>query len=228
MLQKIQRPLNENERGSLTRLLDKEPIVSLSDTLRWVTLWFGVLAICLFLFAKGLFRPDGPSGVWMGIIPIVVITGILSFYAAYMVIRSYFHWSRHERRFTRDTVPKLRAALADGQADVSLVTSDRVIVIEDDEGFATYLFDLGDGTTLQLRGQDIYPANEDAAWPARQFEIVRTRLDGLELGIFAGKEPVPQVRTVPVEEMPYSFMIYEVPDTETILMGQPEDILKRF
>jgi hypothetical protein len=200
MLQKIQRPLTDNERRSLSIPLSIEPVVKLSDTLPWFALWSGVLVICLCLLAKGLFRPDGPSGVWMGVIPIVVILGILSFYAACIVIRSYFHWPGHARRFARDTVPKLKAALADGHADVSLVISDSVIVIEECEGLATYLFDLGDGTSLQLRGQDILPENEDAAWPARQFEIVRTRLDGLLVGIFAETEPVPKVRTVPLEK----------------------------
>jgi hypothetical protein len=229
VLQKLQRPLNKDERRCLSRPLDGVPrLVTLSGTLRWFALWAGILALCIFLFAKGLFREGGPSGFWMVVIPVVVIVGILSFYFAYMVLSGYFHWSRHARRFVREDAPKIRAALEDGKASVSSVTSDRAVVIEEfeDEGSA-YIFDLGDGTSLYLRGQEYYPEDDDAPWPARQFEIVRAGLDGRLVGIFTGREPVPHVRTVPMAEMPKSFLFSDEPKTETILPGQPDEILER-
>jgi hypothetical protein len=230
VLQKIERPLNENERRCLSSPLDTVPrLVTAFGTLRWTLLWVGILALCIFLFAKGLYRPDGPAGVWNAVIPTVFIVGIVSFYFAYMVVSGYFHWSRHARRFTREGAPKIRAALADGQASVCSVTSECAIVIEEfeDEGSA-YLFDLGDGTSLYLRGQEYFPEDDDAPWPARQFEIVRTSLDGRLVGIFTGREAVPQVRTVSLAEMPESFLFSAEPKTETILPGQPDEILKRF
>ena len=156
MLQKLQRPLNENERRCLSRPLDTVPrIVTLSGTFRWFALWAGTLAICFFLFAKGLFRSGGPSGLWVVVIPIVVIVGILSFYFAYMVVSGYFRWSGYARRFARDSVPRIRAALEDGDASVCSVRSDRAVVIEEyeDDGSA-YIYDLGHGTSLYLRGQE--------------------------------------------------------------------------
>jgi hypothetical protein len=125
----------------------------------------------------------------MVVIPIVFVVGILSFYFACMVISGYVHWSRHARRFVCEDAPKIRAALEDGQAFVWRVTSHRAVVIEEyeDEGSA-YIFDLGDGTSLYLRGQEYYPEHDDAPWPAQQFEIVRTALDGRLVGIFTGRE----------------------------------------
>src|SRR2546422_4522962 len=70
VLQKLQRPLNEQERRCLSRPLDTvRRIVTLSGTLRWFALWAGILVICILLFAKGLYRPSGPSGLWMVVMP---------------------------------------------------------------------------------------------------------------------------------------------------------------
>lgn len=164
----------------------------------------------------------------MAVIPIVSIVGILSFYFAYMVVSGHLHWSNYARRFAREDAPKIRAALEDGQASVCSVTSDRAIIIEEyeDEGSA-YIYDLGDGTSFFLRGQEYFPEDDDAPWPARQFEIVRTGLDGRLVGIFTSREPMSQVRTVPMAEMPESFLFSDEPKTETILPGQPEEILRR-
>src|SRR5262245_44751321 len=199
MLQKLQRPLTENERRRLSLPLDGVPrIVTLSGTLRWFALWAGILAACIFLFAKGLSRLEGPSILWMVIMPVVFIVGIFSFYFAYLVVSGHLHWSGYARRFARDDAPKIRAALEDGRATVCSVMSDRAVVIEEFEGEGSaYIYDLGDDTSLYLRGQEYYPEDEDAPWPARQFDIVRTRLHGRLVGIFAGREPLVQVRTVP-------------------------------
>ena len=229
MLQKLQRPLSEKERHCLSRPLETVPsIVTTSGTLRWFSLWAGILALCVFLFAKGLSRPGGPSGVWMVTLPVVVVVGILSLYFAYMIISGHFHWSRYARRFRRKDAPKIQAALEDGLAAVWRVTSDRAIVIEEyeDEG-SVYIYDLGDGTSLYLRGQEYFPEDHDAPWPARQFEIVRASLDGRLVGIFTGREPVPQVRTIPMAEMPKSFLFSDEPRTETIFPGQPDEILRK-
>ena len=203
-------------------------IVTFSGTLRWFVLWAGILGVCILLFAKGLSRPGGPSGVWLVFIPVICIIGILSFYSAYMVISGYFRWSRYARRFTREVAPGIQAALNNGQASVGSVTSDCAIVIEEyeDEGSA-YIYDLGDGTSLYLRGQEYYPEAKDVPWPARQFDIVRTSFDGRLVGIFTGNEPVAVIRTVPVAEMPEGFWSADEPKTETILPGRPDEILKR-
>jgi hypothetical protein len=229
VLQKLERPFNEKERRCLRRPLEAVPrIVTLSGTFRWFALWAGILTVCICLFAKGLSKQDGPSGLWLVVIPVAFVIGILAFYFAYMLVSSYFHWSRNARRFAREDDPKIRAALEDGLALVCRVSTDCAIVIEqyEDEGSA-FIYDLGDGTSFYLRGQEYYPEDNGAPWPARQFEIVRTRLDRRLVGIFTGNEAVPQVRTVSMAEMPHGFSFSDDPKTETILPGQPDEILKR-
>jgi hypothetical protein len=229
MIQKLQRPLNENERRCLSRLFEVVPrIASFSKSFRWLALWTSILGICVFLFARGLFRPGGPSGIWMVIIPITCIFGISAFYCAYMVFSGYLRLLGYARRFNRDQAPKIRAALDDGRASVLIITSDRVVVIEEyeDEGLA-YIYDLGDGTSLFLRGEDYFPEEEDAPWPARQFEIVRSSLNGKSVGIFAGREAPAQIRKIAMAKMPQSFCLADEPKTETILQGEPDEILRK-
>jgi len=95
MLNKHERPLNKTERRCLVYMLETVPgLVTKLGTIRWFSLWTGILFLCIFLFAIGLFRAGGPSGVWLAVLPVVVIFGILAFYSAYMVVSSYIHLSR--------------------------------------------------------------------------------------------------------------------------------------
>jgi len=117
--------------------------------------------------------------------------------------------------------------LENGRASVCSITSDRAIVIEDwvyDD--PAYIFDLGDGRSLYLRGPEYRPKDDDAPWPARQFEIVRTSPDGLWVGVFTGREPLSQVRRVPMAEMPESYWYSCEPKTEAVLPGRPDEILR--
>jgi len=227
VLQILERPLSDRERQSLTRTLEAVPrITSLGTTLRWFAIWVSLLALCLFLFGVGLFREGGPTGLWMVLIPVVVIVGIGAFYLACLVISSHIHWSRYAKRFALEDAPAFRAALEKGEAYVCQVKSESAVVIQqfEDEGSA-YIFDLGDGTSLYLRGQWYFPDDDDAPWPARDFEIVRTAPKGILVGVFPGLEPVPKIREVSMAEMPESFWWSERPETETILTGSPDEIL---
>jgi hypothetical protein len=164
----------------------------------------------------------------MAVIPAAVIVGILCSYFAYMVLASYFRLSGYARRFEREEAPRIRAALEHGGASVCSVTSNRVLVIEEseDEGSA-YIYDLGDGTSLYLRGQDYQPEDGRAPWPARRFEIVRTGTDNRLVGIFGSDEALKPFQVIPMAEMPESFWFADEPQTETVLEGRPEDIVRR-
>jgi hypothetical protein len=179
------------------------------------------------LFVKGLSRPSGPSGIWLVILPVVVIVGILAFYFAYMVASGHLRALNYVRQFTRDQAPSIRAALESGCATVLKVSSNQCVVIEEfeDEGSA-YIYDLGDGNSLYLQGQEYCPTPDDAPWPARQFEIVRAARDGRLVGIFCSHEPVEHVRTVLANEMPQDSWLTDEPKTESVLRGQPDEVLK--
>jgi len=229
MLNKHERPLNKTERRCLVYMLETVPgLVTKLGTIRWFSLWTGILILCIFLFAIGLFRAGGPSGVWLAVLPVVVIFGILAFYSAYMVVSSYIHLSRFSKRFARDEAPRVRAALEDGRASVCSITSDRVVFIEafEDED-SVYIFDLGDSTSFFIRGQDYSPENDEEPWPAHQFEIVRTVLNDQMVGIFSARGRIENMRKISMAEMPESFWSCDEPKTETILSGKPDEILSR-
>jgi hypothetical protein len=232
VLQKIQRPLTENERRGLKGVLEHVPTAGIaSSTLRWLGLWTAIVALCVFLIVKGLAEEGGRRTVWTMMIPVAFIFGILACYACYMLAGSYFRLSGYRRQFVRDRLPKFREALEHGGASVCLVTSDRVIVIEEfeDEGSA-FIYDLGDGTSFFLRGEDYVPENADGTagpWPARRFEIVRSAANDLLVGVFGASGRLEPIQTVPMKEMPESFWSGEEPRSETVLPGRPEEILKR-
>jgi hypothetical protein len=229
VLELLERPLSERERQALSRQLDSTLLkTSIGSPVRWLTLATGILGICVFLFVRGLLRQDGPTGVWIIVVPVVVPVGILAFYVASSIVIGHFHWSRFAKQFAMNSGPAIREALDNGQAFVCRVRSDSVVVVQEDEDEGSaYIFDLGDGSSLYLRGQEYFPDLESSPWPAGQFEIVRTKVDRLLVGVFAGSEPVADIREVRMSEMPESFWFADVPESESILPGAPTEILAR-
>lgn len=220
MLEKSRRALNRKERQILKELIGpSSPVVTLSGTLRWFALWFGILALCVIACIKAESLPGGPALV----IPVASVVGLLAFYLAYLVASSHFEISQRIRRFESNT-PRLKADLADGHVSVLTVTAAQVVMIEqsEDEGSA-YIYDLGDGTCLFLRGND-YEEEHDGPWPARRFEIVRSA-SGWFLGVSGVEEALEPARTIPMSEMPKNFWSSHEPASETVIAGSPEEVL---
>jgi hypothetical protein len=221
MLEKSRRALNRKEQEILKELIGPSaPVVTLSNTLRWLTLWLAILTLCVIGTIKAESLPGGPALV----IPVTFVIGLLAFYFAYLVASTHFHISRHVRRF-QGNIPRLKADLENGNALVSRVAATRVLTIEqsEDEGSA-YIYDLADGTCLFLRGQD-YDLDDHFPWPARRFEIVHTA-SGWFLGVSGAEEALEPARIIPMSEMPESFWSSQEPASETILRGSPEEVLR--
>ncbi|HBC64385.1 MAG TPA: hypothetical protein DC058_24620 [Planctomycetaceae bacterium] len=229
MLELLERPLSERELQALSRQLEITPLMtSIGSSVRWLTLATGIMGICVFLFVRGLFRQDGPTGVWIIVVPVVVPVGIIAFYVVCTIVIGHVHWSRFARQFAMNNASAIRAAIDNGLACVCRVRSDSVVVVQEDEdGGSAYIFDLGDGSSLYLRGQEYFPDLESSPWPARQFEIVRTQVDRLLVGVFAGSEPAADIREVRMSEMPESFWFADEPESESILPGAPTEVLAR-
>ena len=235
MLHEYDRPLHESEQESLREMLDQVPkLVSFSRTIRWVMLWFCILIVCIAVIGLLISWLDqSPRAEVMQIASFIIIAmagiiGIVALYACIALIESYRNWSKHTQRFLNESAPKIREALEAGTARVRRVISDRVIEIVpfDDEG-DVYIFDLGDGTCLYLRGQEYYPDDyENQPWPAREFEIVNAT-NGYWLGIFSARGTPPSVRSIEISEMPSEFPWSDEPTTESILQGSPDEILLR-
>jgi hypothetical protein len=229
VLELVERPLSELEFQALARQLDTTPLrTSIGTSLRGLIPATGILGICVFLFVRGLLREDGPSGVWIIVVPVVVPVAIIAFYVASCIVIGHVHWSRIARQFALKNAAAIRLALDNGQACVCRVRSDSVVVVQEDEDEGSaFIFDLGDGSSFYLRGQEYFPELESSPWPARQFEIVRTKVGGLLMGVFAGLETVADIREVRMSEMPGSFWFADEPESESILPGAPTEILAR-
>jgi len=231
MLERSERRLTTEERADFHRALDSQGgKPSLGNSLFWFAVWSGTCLACFAGLMTLFALLDEPSGLWFIVIPIPVIVGILSFYAACIVVSSHFRFAGYSRHFIRETAPQMLAALSDGRASVLRVTSDNLIVVDGSDAFEgdmTYIYAIGDGTSLYLRGQDIGPEDRDATWPARSFEIVTTRAHGLWIGILACEGALEPSLTIPLEEMPEDYWWTSEPESESILSGEPEEVLRR-
>lgn len=97
---------------------------------------------------------------------------------------------------------ELAAMLEDGRVTVKRVRAVAVVEIEpiEDEGMG-YVFDLGDGRVLFLKGQDYNVADDDVPWPNTEFEIVRAATDRTLLGLHCHGTALRPLRVIPREDV---------------------------
>jgi hypothetical protein len=105
-------------------------------------------------------------------------------------------------RYTAQRDRELAAMLEDRRVTVKRVHAVAVVEIEpmEDEGTG-YVFDLGDGRVLFLKGQDYDVADDDAPWPNTDFEIVRAATDGTMLGLHCHGAALRPLRVVPRDDV---------------------------
>ncbi|HEY0152592.1 MAG TPA: hypothetical protein VGB92_11385 [Longimicrobium sp.] len=97
---------------------------------------------------------------------------------------------------------KLARVLEDGRVTVKRVRAVAVVELQpmEDEG-AGYLFALGDGRVLFLKGQDYEPTDDDdPPWPNTDFEIVRAALDDTFIGLHCHGDALPPLRLIPGDD----------------------------
>ena len=111
--------------------------------------------------------------------------------------RREFH-EAHTGHLSRE----LSRLLEDGRVAVKRVRAVAVVEIEplEDEGTG-YVFDLGDGRVLFLKGDDYVPAEEEAPWPNTDFEIVRTADGSMLLDLHCHGTALPPLRVVPRDDV---------------------------
>jgi len=97
---------------------------------------------------------------------------------------------------------EIARVLEDGRVTVRRVRAVAVVEIEplEDEGTG-YVFDLGDGRVLFIKGNDYFPADDEAPWPNTEFEIVRTAADGGILDVHCNGAALPPMRVVPRDDV---------------------------
>jgi hypothetical protein len=207
--------MNEEERALLTdRVANRESPITVEGTIKWVVLWFGGLVLCGFvlslLFSAGVNPFIG--GVVGGVVGCVAI---ICLYAIIMLIGGHRRWSRLHREFVRDEIPKIQKALEVGAVFVKKVSASAVItIIEFEDEGSGYIYDVGDGRILFLKGQRFYPVNDSMSWPNSEFEIVTTVHGDIWIGIFCSGHEL-----IPVREFETSDCVDE------LLWAEREDIL---
>ena len=224
MYEEVVRPPNSRERAVLeTRAAKGGPSVTLMGTVRPVLMWCGGLLLCGLLVAVMFLLAVPPmlGGLLGG--PIA-LAAIFFSYAAIGDIRWYFCRRKGDREFRRRDLPEIRSVLEGGNVFAKKVSAAAVIEITpfEDEG-SGYLYDVGDGRTMLLKGQRFEFPEEDTAWPNTDFEIVYTEPGRMWIGIFCSGEELPPISEIATTECPEEVAWAEY---EEIRMGSLEAVAK--
>jgi hypothetical protein len=205
MIKELTRRMNEAERSLLTEwVTDVQPFITFRDTVKWSIVWSGgllccgLLAACMFLFDLS---PVGGAIVGAIVGGPLAIIGVICLYVLIRMWSGYIHWSAIHRSFIRNDLPELKQALLTGMVTVKKICAKAVIELEEfeDEG-GGYIFDIGDGQVLFLKGQQYFPVNDEMPWPNTRFEIVRTNPGNRWVGIFCYGGELPPLRTIQTSE----------------------------
>ena len=192
MVRRETRQMNEKEAAALRASLEWTPGVTVRGTTRLVAIVMACLVV-LAAMAYGVYRWTPPVIVGGAIGGILLVAAIICAYVLIAAIRGHLHGSRIGREFQQRDVPAIHAALRDATVQVTGVQARAVATIEqfEDEGDG-FIFDVGDGQLLFLKGQDYRPVDDAMAWPNSEFEIVRSTVGDRWIGIFcSGKQLQP-------------------------------------
>ncbi len=197
VIKELTRTMNAAERAWLTECVtDIQPFITFRDTLNWFIVWSGGL-ICCGLLAAGIFLAELSPLVGGMLLGPLAIVAIICLYVVIQMWSSYFHWSAVHRNFVRRDVPDIEHALFDGMVAVKNIDATAVIeLVEFEDEGGGFIFDLGDGQVLFLKGQQYFPVIDEMPWPNSQFEIVRTVHGNRWVGIFCHGSRLNPVRTI--------------------------------
>jgi hypothetical protein len=174
MIQESVREMSAEERAPLRAAmqppaLNPQPFVTGEGWLM-VAAW---LLVPVVLWLRGERSVGGYVGV------LVLGVGIAGFHLV-SVARANARRRRNHVIWTTQRASELTRVLEDGRARVTRVRAVAVVQIEhrEDEGTG-YLFDLGDGRVLVMKGDDYFmdEDEDEARWPNTDFEVVRAAVD---------------------------------------------------
>lgn len=192
MIQESVREMNAEERAWLQSAMRPQPAAIGQSDRAWETWGLAAVWILTLVVIAGM------GGTNAGGLAVAAAAGALFF--GYQIAAEAVRKARrrefrdaHTTRMSRE----LARALEDGRVMVKRVRAVAVVEIEplEDEGTG-YVFDLGDGRVLFLKGDDYVPAEEGAPWPNTDFEIVRTADGSLILDLYCHGTSLPPLRVV--------------------------------
>jgi len=227
--EEVTRRLNECERRVLQdRIAGPRSPVNVKHTLRDAAVGLAGFAAAVLLIPGLIWLEPGPivGGLVGGMLGLI---GIVALYLVVSSIAGHRRWSSHHRDFVQNTLPELRKAFEDGRVAVKHVAASVVIEIEEyeDEGQG-YLFDVGGGNVLLLKGQQYFAENQFAAgggnpWPNTRFDIVRTLHGNCWLGIFCQGDSLEPIRTIAAEDLREE---YTWDDREEVRRGTLDEVAR--
>lgn len=201
MYEELTRKMNAEERAILARRAAKtDPPVTLLGTTKWVLVWTTGMILCALVWIA-LFLLDVNPVVFGIVFGPFALASIICLYAIIVMIGGHFRWTGYHRDFLRDTLPRIDAALKSGKAFVKKVSATAVIeIVAFEDEVSGYIYDVGDGKTLFLKGQRFYPVSNDMPWPNSDFEIVESVDRNLWIGIFCSGHELTPVREIETED----------------------------
>jgi hypothetical protein len=180
MIEERVRQMTADERASLQGVMRPEPARRREPLIApegWVS-------VAVFVLARVAIALAGGRNV--GGFALAIAAGVI--YGGYRLVAARRSRAQREQfieRYTAQRSGEVARVLQDGRVSVKRVHAVAVVQIEpiEDEGTG-YVFDLGDGRVLFLKGQDYDVAGDDEApWPNTEFEIVRAVTDGTMLDL---------------------------------------------
>lgn len=172
MIEEYVREMTAEERASLQSALRPPPAIARRSRSISTEAWglAGVWVLTLVVIALAGGRNIG------GFVFAAAVGGIVVGYHLVSAARRNARRREYGERYMEQRHPELARVLEDGRVTVKRVRAVAVVEIEpiEDEGTG-YVFDLGDGRVLFLKGQDYFPADDGAPWPNTEFGSARPR-----------------------------------------------------
>lgn len=197
MIQESVREMTAEERALLEPALRPTPAGDRAPSRRaiaWAAIGLAVFAVALAVLL--VVRPGGMEPYALLLVGATIASAVRLRFAAVAHGRA-----RTQRAwvdaYAANNAREIARILEDGRVTVRRVRAVAVVELEsmEDEGTG-YLYDLGDGRTLFLKGQDYEPFDEDAPWPATEFEIVRAAHNGRFVELVARGRALRPLRVV--------------------------------
>jgi hypothetical protein len=223
MYQETVRQMNDRERDVLREDLSAEAPVSGRGTVKWILVCLAGL-VFLTLPAAGLMALKPPPIVGGLVGGLLGVLAIVCIYALIALVSSFFHWRRVWEEMQRDTFPALRKALEEGQVRSRQVIASAVIeIVESEDEGSAYIFDIGDGRSLLLKGQRYVPVDDAMPWPASEFEIVRSADGEIWIGLFSTGKTLMPLQSLSMADGADDFVWSE---REDVLTGSLQAVLQ--
>ena len=195
MIEEFVREMSADERAWLQGPTRPQPPVWHSDTQREAR----VLGVIWVVLVAGLTLMGANPGALLGL----VVLGL--FLVVRPLVKDAVAKARHRKyseAYDANRSRELARMLQDGRVVVKRVHAVAVVEIEplEDEGTG-YVFDLGDGRVLFIKGPYYEPSDEEAPWPNTDFEIVRAATGDLIFDVRCHGTALPPVRVVRKDEV---------------------------